>query len=81
MITVAKRGRSDRARIVGGFPTTCAISPITTNVESSTLAHGEVFPTQQYVIKFISDLRQVSGFLLVLWFSPSIKLVSGFLYQ
>ena len=26
------------------------------------------------MIKFVSDLRQVGGFLLVLWFPPPIKL-------
>ena len=31
---------------------------------------------QHYVMKFVSDLRQVSGFLLVLWFPPPIKLTS-----
>jgi hypothetical protein len=35
------------------------------------LAHGEVYSIQHYVIKFVSELRQVSGFL---WFPPSIKL-------
>jgi len=29
---------------------------------------------QHYVIKFISDLQQVGGFLRVLWFPPPIKL-------
>jgi hypothetical protein len=29
-----------------------------------------------YVIKFVSDLRQVDGFLRVLWFPPPIKLTS-----
>ena len=29
---------------------------------------------QHYVIKFVSDLRQVGGFLRVLWFPPPIKL-------
>ena len=29
---------------------------------------------QHYVIKFVSDLRQVVGFLRVLWFPPPIKL-------
>jgi hypothetical protein len=28
------------------------------------------------VIKFVSDLRQVGGFLRVLWFPPSIKLTT-----
>jgi hypothetical protein len=29
-------------------------------------AHGDVYLIQHYVIKFVSDLRQVSGFLWVL---------------
>jgi hypothetical protein len=37
--------------------------PITTNVESLNLAHGEVYSIQHYVIKFVSDLRQVDSFL------------------
>ena len=31
---------------------------------------------QHYVIKFVSDLRQVGGFLRVLWFPPPIKLTA-----
>jgi hypothetical protein len=31
---------------------------------------------QHYVIKFVSDLLQVGGFLRVLWFPPSIKLTA-----
>ena len=34
--------------------------PITTKVVSPDPAHGEVYSIQQYVIKFVSDLRQVS---------------------
>jgi len=34
----------------------------------------EVYLIQHYVIKFVSDLWQVSGFLRVLQFSPPIKL-------
>ena len=37
--------------------------PITNNVVSSNPAHGKVYSIQHYVIKFVSDLRQVSGFL------------------
>ena len=37
--------------------------PITTNVVSLNPVHGEVCSIQDYVIKFDSDLRQVSGFL------------------
>jgi hypothetical protein len=35
-----------------------------------------VLDTTLYVIKFVSDLRQVGGFLRVLWFPPSIKLTT-----
>ena len=44
--------------------------PITTNVVS--LNPTLVIP--HYVIKFVSDLRQVGGFLHVLLFPPPIKL-------
>jgi hypothetical protein len=37
--------------------------PITTKVVSSNPVHGEVYSIQHYVIKFVSDLRQVGGFL------------------
>jgi hypothetical protein len=47
--------------MVVGFTTTCAISA-TTN-RSLNPAYGKVYSIQHYVIKFVSDLRQVSGFL------------------
>ena len=46
--------------------------PITTKVVSSNPVHGEVYSMQQYVIKFVSDLQQVSGFLRF----PLIKLTA-----
>jgi len=48
--------------------------PITTKVVSSNPVHGEVYSIQHYVIKFVSDLRQVSGFLRIIRFPPPIKL-------
>ena len=36
--------------------------PITSNVVSSNPTHGEVYSIQHYVIKFVSDLRQVGDF-------------------
>jgi len=48
--------------------------PITTEVMSSNLAHDEVYSIQHYVLKLVSDLWQVGGFLRVLWFPPPIKL-------
>jgi hypothetical protein len=50
--------------------------PITTKVVSSNPVHGEVYSIQHYVIKFVSDLRQLSGFLRVLQFPPPIKLTA-----
>ena len=38
--------------------------------------HGKVCSIQHYVMKFASDLRQVSGFLWVLRFPLSIKLTA-----
>jgi hypothetical protein len=37
--------------------------PITTKAVSSNPVHGEVYLIQHYVIKFVTDLRQVGGFL------------------
>ena len=37
--------------------------PITTKVVSSNPVHGEVCSIQHYVIKFVSDLTKVDGFL------------------
>jgi len=49
--------------------------PITTDV-SLNLDQGEVYILQHYLIKFVSDLRQVGGFLQVLRFPPPIKLTA-----
>jgi hypothetical protein len=47
--------------------------PITTKVVSSNPIHGDVYSIQHYV-KFVSDLRQVGGFLWVLRFPQPIQL-------
>jgi len=63
------RGRRSRDRMVVGFTTTYAISAyhhLCCEFESRS-GRG----VQHYVIKFVSDLRQVGGFLRV----------SGFLHQ
>jgi hypothetical protein len=39
--------------------------PITTRVASSNSGQGEVSSIQHYVIKLVSDLRQVRGFLSI----------------
>jgi hypothetical protein len=45
-------------------------------VASSNLSYGEVYSIQHFVIKFVSDFRQVGGFLQVLQFPPPIKLTT-----
>jgi hypothetical protein len=40
--------------------------PINTKVVSLNPAHGEMYSIPQYVIKFVSDFQQVSGFLRVI---------------
>jgi len=68
------RSRGCRGRMVVGFTLLLFQSvPITTKVVSSNPVHGEVYLIQHYVIKFVSDLRQVSGFL---WVPPPIKLTA-----
>jgi len=47
--------------------------PFTTKVVSSNPAHGDVYSIQHYAIKFVSDLRQVGGFLRL---PPPIKLTA-----
>ena len=49
---------------------------ITTNAVSLNPTHDEVYLIQNYVVKFVSDLRQVNGFLQVLRFHPPIKLTA-----
>ena len=50
--------------------------PITTQIMRSNPTHGEVDLILRYVLKFVSDLRQVSGFLRLLRFPPPIKLTA-----
>jgi hypothetical protein len=50
--------------------------PITTEDTSSNPAHGEVYLIEHYVVKFVSDLRQVGGFFRILRFPLPVKLTS-----
>ena len=47
--------------------------PIATNVVSLNSAHGKVYSMQNYVINFVSDIRQVGGVLQVLLFPTLIE--------
>ena len=67
-------GRHRRDHMVVKFTTTAIqLVPITTKVVSLNPAHGMVYSIQHYVIKFVSDLRQVGGFRQVLRFPPPKK--------
>ena len=67
-------GRRGRARIVVGFTTTYAISAYYHGCCEFESRSGR--GVQHYVIKFVSDLRQVDGFLRIFWFTPPIKLTA-----
>ena len=47
-----------------------------TNVKYRNPVYDDVYSIQHYVIKFVSDLPQVGGFLRVLRFPPPIKLTA-----
>jgi hypothetical protein len=55
-----------RGRMVVGFTTTYAISAYDHKRCEFEPRSGEVYSIQHYVIKFVSDLGQVGGFLRVL---------------
>jgi hypothetical protein len=46
-----------------GFQIPVQSVPITTKIVSLNPVHGDVYSIQHYVIKFVSDLRQVDSFL------------------
>jgi len=50
--------------------------PATTKIVSYNRVHGEVYSIQHYMIKFVSDLWQVGGYLRVLRFPSPIKLTA-----
>jgi len=65
--------------MVVGFTTTYAISAYRhwcCGIESQS-----GWGVQHYVLKFVSDLRQVGGFLRVLRFPPPIKLTTTILLK
>jgi len=68
------QGPSWRDRMVVEFTTTYAISAYHNWFCEFESRSGR--GVQQYVIKFVSNLRQVGGFLWVLWFPPPIKLAA-----
>ena len=68
--------RCSRDRMVVGFTTTFTISAYHHNRCEFESRSWRVYSIQHYVIKFVSDLRHVGGFLMVLRFPPPIKLTA-----
>jgi hypothetical protein len=62
--------------MVVGFTTTCAISVYDHKHCEFESHSGKVYSILHYVMKFVSDLKQVDGFLWVLPFPPPIKLTA-----
>jgi hypothetical protein len=52
--------------MVVGFTTNVHSVPISTKVVSWNPIHGEIYSIQHSVITFVSNLRQVGGFLIVM---------------
>jgi hypothetical protein len=69
-----RRGRRSRDDMVDGFTTTYAI--IAYHQWCCEFESRSGRGVQHYVIKFVSDLRQVGGFLRVFQFPPPIKLTA-----
>jgi hypothetical protein len=69
-------GRRGHDRMIVGFITTYAISAYHHSHCEFEPCSGEVYSIQHYLIKFVSDLQQVSGFLQVLRFPPPIELTA-----
>jgi hypothetical protein len=67
---------SSRYRMVVGLTNTYAISAYQHWCCEFKSRSSEVYSIQHYMIKFVSDLRQVGGFLRGLRFPPPIKLTS-----
>ena len=65
-------GRPGRNRMVVGFTTTYAISAY--HHWCCEFESRSCWGVQHYVITFVSDLRQVGGFVRILRFPPPIKL-------
>jgi hypothetical protein len=57
------------------IPVTLAPPPLPNNLYTYQIM-VRLYSIQHFVIKFVSDLRQVGGFLRVLMFPPAIKLIS-----
>jgi hypothetical protein len=70
---ISNRGHRGGDHMLVGFTTTCAIGAYHYLSCEFELRYGEVYSIQHYVIKYVSDFRQVGGFL---WFPPPIKLIA-----
>jgi hypothetical protein len=76
MLSFEIRSRRGRDRMVVGFVTTYAISVYYHQCCEVQSRSAEVYLKQHYVIRLVSDLQQVGGFLRALLFAPPIKLAA-----
>ena len=74
MYLLLSRNLRGRDRMTVGFTITYAIS--THHHECCEFESRSGRGVQHYVVKFVSDLQQVGGFLRVLRFPPPIKLTT-----
>jgi hypothetical protein len=70
-----------RDHMVFGFTITYIINAYNHQSCGSNRTHGEVYSIQHYVIKFVSDLRQVGRFLRLLLFPLPTKLTAAILLK
>jgi hypothetical protein len=74
MFALRTPGLQQSVHIMGGCPGRCGIIiGYTTAVQSVPMTTKVVYSIQHYLIKLVSDLRQVGGFLR---FPPPIKLTT-----
>jgi hypothetical protein len=75
IVPYTTEGRGGRDLMVVGLQLHVQSVPITTKVSLNPI-HGEMYSIKHFVIKFVSDFRQIGGFLLVHRFPPPIKLTA-----
>ena len=76
MLIMELGGRRGPDRMLVGFTTTYAISAYHHRSCEVKSHSGEVYWIQHYVIKFVSDLQHMGGFLHTLRFPPPVKLTA-----
>jgi hypothetical protein len=77
LLILLSRCRRGRDCMIVGFTSTFAINVHHHYLNEFEFRSGKVYSIQHYMIKFVSDLRQVGDLLRVLLFSPCIKMTAA----